>query len=444
MNDLERAFKALQSKQLACTRNQKYYDGTEELVYSAARLREAFGDKLTRFEENWCAVVVESTLDRMNLKEFDVLNDKSADEAIDAIWKNNDLWLDADEVHRDALIQSESFVIVWPNELGIPQMYHNPARMCQIFYRSENPKIKRFAAKWWMDELEKWHITLYYPDRLEYWVSENKDAQSATAFKKEKVDARNPYGAIPVFHFRCKGEIENVLSVQDAINKLFSDMMVAAEFGAFKQRWVISNSDMEQLKNAPNQIWNIPAGDGVGQATQVGEFSGEELTKYFSGIDKLANYVSIVTRTPKNYLVDVGAGVSGDALIAMEAPLAHKVDKLIANFSKTWKEIAIFMLKLKNFQVSSRDVQPVWGRTRSEQPIAEMQAVNFAVSSGIPVKTVLRKQGWSKAELAQMDKDKAEEEKAKSSLAKTLLESARNNADANNEVPPVEEGAPTA
>lgn len=434
MKDIEKAFNALTAKQLIVGKKRAYYEGDQPLVYSAERLREAFQDKFTRFNQNWCAVVVDSTLDRISLEEFDVLNNTGADDLLDAFWSENDVSLDADEIHRDALICGESYVIVWKNTAGEIELYYNPALMCHLFYQSDNPKIKSFGAKWFKgDQDELWHLTLYYADRLEYYVSNSKDLPSAAGgFKNEKANAKNPFGVIPVFQFRCPSELRDILTVQDAVNKIFADMMVASEFSAFKQRWVISNSDLGALKNAPNEIWNVPAGDGVGQQTSVGEFEGEDLTKFLSAIDKLANYVSIVTRTPKNYLTEVGAGISGDALIAMEAPLVKKVGKRIKAFSKTWKEIAAFMLLLDGKTIAKRQILPVWDRVRSEQPLAEMQAINFGVSSGLPLKTMMRWQGKSKAEIAQVEKDQIAEKKATSSMAQTLLDNARTNQDQNN------------
>ena len=64
--DLELAYKALSDKQLAYDRLWSYYDGDQPLVYSAQRLKELFRDISARFTENWCQVVVDSVLDRLN------------------------------------------------------------------------------------------------------------------------------------------------------------------------------------------------------------------------------------------------------------------------------------------------------------------------------------------------------------------------------------------
>ena len=433
MKDLERALKEFQKKQLRYQQLFNYYEGDQPLVYSAARLKAAFGDTFARFEQNWCSVVVDATLDRLVLKGFDINNDKAADNELDELWSGSDLEVDADDVHKDALIAGESYVIGWKGIDGEIEVYRNSPLMCHLFYKQSSPKIKDFGAKIFQ-EGERWHITLYYPDRLEYYVSNGADLPSeVTGFKTEEKIAANPFGVVPVFHFKWNGSLRNIITIQDAINKLFADMMVAAEYGAFKQRWVVSNADLTALKNNPNEIWTIPAGDGVGQSVSVGEFAGEELTKFMNSIDKLANTAAIITRTPKQYLSEVGAGISGDALIAMEAPLVKKVEKIIKRFNPTWKELAVFLLKLNEKTVAKKQILPIWGRVKSEQPLAELQAINFGTSSGVPLVTMLRKQGWEKAEIEQMLKDKAEEKKANASTAKSLLDEARNNLDQNND-----------
>jgi hypothetical protein len=95
-----------------------------------------------------------------------------------------------------------------------------------------------------LDEEAKVRMTLYYPDRVEYYRSNRKNPQQYTAFEpfsdgEGSEIAENPYGEVPVFHFRNTGrqirsEIKNVIPVQNGINKLLADMLVAAEYGAFR------------------------------------------------------------------------------------------------------------------------------------------------------------------------------------------------------------------
>lgn len=444
MNDLERAFKALSGKLGTYNQLFDYFDGEQPLRFSTERLREAFGNIDVKFVQNWCAVVVNATLDRLTLKGFDA-GKSTVNNAVDALWNENHLRLDSMDVHKSALVAGEGFIIAWKGDKGL-DVYHNDPRLVHVFYEAARPKVKRFAAKWYVDENEVYHMTLYYKDKLKYFDSIKKGIPSgANDFKAAKTaEAKNPFEEIPVFHFKAGSDIEQILELQDAVNKLFNDMMVTAEFSAFPQRYVISNADTSTLKNGPNKVWDIPAGDGIGQQSSAGQFGQATLDGYLKAIQDLVNNIGIITRTPKHYLMDVGSGISGDALIAMEAPLVKKVEQLQERFGVVWKELGAFLLKLDGQNVDEKDLVPVWGQVRSSQPLAQAQAIQFEYSATVPLETSLRHAGWSTEEIQQMRKDKADAKKEQTAMAQALLEkmrleqeqrNAESNSQANNNPP---------
>ena len=74
----------------------------------------------------------------------------------------------ADDAHLDALITTEAFEIVWPDEVtGDAVAYQNDSRSCHVFYEANNPRRARLAAKWWVGDDKRYHLNLYYPDRIE-------------------------------------------------------------------------------------------------------------------------------------------------------------------------------------------------------------------------------------------------------------------------------------
>lgn len=435
MTDLERAYHALTAKSADYGRYWDYYSGNHPLRYSTERLERLFNDIHTRFVQNWCSVVVDAGLDRLNLIRFDVSGNEVAEKRLNELWQSTELELDENDAHAAALVCGESYIVVWPDEEGEIQAYYHDPRLVHLFYDDANPRRKRFAAKWWVNsEDERRYLTLYYADRLEYYVSRGKseNVSSANAFEPAEMPvAPNPYGEVPVFHLRRErraivSELANAITPQDAINKLLADMMVAAEFGAFRQRYVISNGDPGMLRNAPNEIWALPAGDGTGQATSVGEFEQTDLGVYLQAIDKLATSIAIITRTPKHYLFGQGGDPSGEALIAMEAPLNRKVQGYIERFAAAWREVAAFLLRLDGWAVPPMAITPVFEPVETVQPLTESMIRQNAVGAGIPLVTALRREGWTDAELEQVAADRSEEQAAQAnSLALAMLEQQR-------------------
>ena len=426
--DVKTAYDAIMNKRARYNLLWRYYDGDQPLVYSVETLSEVFRRTGVTFNENWCAVVVDSVIERVQLMSLTVLNSDSLSTALMDIMLAAEIDLEDDPIHLATLVCGEAFLIAWKSEDEQLEAYYNAPRLCHIEYDSNNPHEKLWAAKMWQDG--PWYLTLYYPERIEYYDTKGNDVTSYKAFRlrdDEQNPADNPYGVIPVFHFRrdrrlIASELVNVIPIQDAVNKLIADMMVAAEFGAFKQRWIISNSDTDVLKNKPNEIWNIPAGDGVGQQVSVGQFEAPALKNYIESIASKVNSISAISRTPHHYFFSSGGVPSGEALIALEAPLNKKALRLAAILGRTWQRVAQFLLLLQGVSVDVQDIEAIFEPVQTVQPRTEAEIREINVRSGVPLETTLRMQGWTQEQIEQMRDDRIQEQAdAQNSLAKALL-----------------------
>lgn len=450
--DVKTSYEAILAKQSLYQKYSRYYEGDHPLVYSASRLKEAFDKIDSNFMQNWCAVVIDAANDRLELTGF-ISSDKNED-LLRQAYADYMIDLESDDIHLDAFVNGEAFVIVWKDEsLEVEegkddnrpsQLFRNDPAFMHAEYDSRNPKKMKYCAKLHIGDDDRWHMTIYYSDRIDYFIGKKKtdETNSYKAFVPDAIpSAINPYNKIPVFHFRISGrgiksELFNAIPIQDAVNKLFADMMISAEFGAFKQRYVISNSDgLNALKNAPNEIWNIPASDGLGQPTQVGEFTATELSNFLQAIDSLAMSLASVTRTPKHFFIKQQGDPSGEALMTMEAPLVKKCNRYIARFSPVWSQLMSFLLEVNDgTEVDPKLITPIFEKPASVQPLTQADIRQKTVAAGVPLETALRWEGKSESDIEQMSQDKqAEQDAAQQSLADALKKSEKNfNAGGNN------------
>lgn len=429
MTDIKLAYDTITGKVAQHTTNFNYYDGLHPLVFANERLRDVFAGVQVQFTENWCAVVIDAVKDRIQLEGLE-----GADQAaLDNLWSRNDLALEGDDLHEAVLVTGEGYLIAWPNDAGQAEIYYNDPRLCHVFYEADNPRVARMAAKLWITDDGSYRMILYYPDWLEYYKTSGKaeNISTAAAFVIDEDAApggvaENPYEQIPVFHFRLnkrrlQGDLANVVPIQNGVNKLLTDMMVAAEYGAFKQRWIISNADVGTLKNSPNQIWGVPAGDGVGQQTSIGEFSATDLDNYLGAVEQLAGDLARISRTPKHYLFAQGGDPSGEALIAMEAPLTAKVQDRIERFDPVWRRAVAFALQIDGAAVDPGDLKCKWREVQIVQPKTQAEIRLTNTQAGIPIVTQLREDGWTDEQLAQMQVDKSQEQASQAAFGDQLL-----------------------
>ena len=438
--DVQKAVTALTAKKPRYDMLYRYADGLQPLVYSSEKLREIFSGLDARFTVNWCAIVINSVLDRMELRAVTVPNDDTTTQALADLREQSGLVDDEYSIHEDVCVTGEAFALVWPDEDGTIQAFHNDSRLCHAEYDGANPRQMRFAAKWW-PEGDAVRLNLYYPDHMEYYATnrafktgETPDAKAFIPWGDEPV-AVNQFGMIPVFHFRSsrrgpKSQLANVIEPQDMINKLTADMMVAAEFGAFRQRYVISQAGIVNLQNNPNAIWDLVAADKDSQPTSVGEFSPTDLANYLGAINKFAQDIGVITSTPRHYFYSQGGDPSGEALIAMEAPLNRKVERLQATLEPTWRDLYSFMAYLSGLQVPSQSIYAAYEESETVQPKTTAEIRELSVRAGMPLATVLRDEGWDEEDLAQMDADKEAERVAQASYADAVLSQAQRQFDA--------------
>ena len=411
MNDIKLAYETIISKRHQHDEAFAYYDGNQPLVYANERLRDIFKGQQVRFTENWCALVIDAVKERIQIG--DVVTPEGLEDLIHQIWEENHLGIVSDDVHEAALITGEAYLIIWPDaDTGNVEIYYNDPRLCHAFYDPEHPRRMRMAAKMWVDEDDEcYRMILYYPDHLEYYRTKQKAVNVGTweAFVPDDTEypdgkAVNPFGRIPVFHFKIRerflrGDLYDVIPIQNGINKLLTDMMVAAEYGAFRQRWIISNADVSVLKNAPNEIWHIPAGDGMGQQSQVGEFSPTDLNNYLDAVERLAADISRITRVPLHYFYSKGGYPSGEALLAMESPLNFKARDRIERFEPVWRDAIAFAMRIAGADVESRDVVINWLSIQTMQPETEAKVRLMDIQAGIPLEVSLKRSGWTQAEI---------------------------------------------
>ena len=418
MSDLMTAVACLADKRAPYDLLWRYYEGHQPLRYSTERLREVFRDFKVHFAENWCSTVVDVCTDRINLSGFKVENGPGDTDRLTELFGSLELGLTSDDVHLASLVCGESMLIVWPKKDGTPGAYYNDPRMVHVEYDAEDPSIIAWAGKWWMPSDKHLLLNLYYEDRVErYQSTKEGDTQTARKAFAQIDEIPNKYGRVPVFHFRrtrtsLSSELANILSLQDATNKLLSDMMVAAEYGAFPQRWAISTGDVSQLKNSPNKIWEIPAADGISQASQVGQFEPAKLDSYLLAMNDFAQKIAIISRTPKHYLMLQGGDPSGEALYAMEAPLTRKLGRYVERFSSPWRQAASFVLLIDGRDVPAEKIEPLFDPVQTMQPLTSVQVANQKLPLGVSKAQVKRELGYTDSQIEDMDIETAEEQEA--------------------------------
>ena len=430
-SDLQRVLDGMTAKTPDYDKYWQYYNGDAPLVYSTEKLQAIFSSVNARFSQNWAEVVVKAVLDRLSVQKPTVNKNQELSRQLSDLWENSGIWLDEISIYEDLLVTGEAFVVVWPDDEDgtTVRAFHNDSRHVHIVYDSANPRKKLFAGKWWKDDEDaenaKTHLIMYYPDRIETYESAAGDPSVDSRYDLVSSE-ENPFGMIPVFHFRSsqrepRSILKNVIDPQNALNKLMNDKMIVAEYMAAPQRYAITEADISGLRNAPNEIWKIPPAAPGDQPTSVGQFSPATLEGYSQSIAELASTIGVLSSTPRYYITG-GDAPSGEALRVMEAPLIKRVKRLIyLCLSPVWKEIAQGILFFSGVQVALTDISAEFDTVESDQPVLDIQVQKGEREIGLPLVTVLRRHGTTEEEIEQIKEEKQIEQEENMAFAQAAI-----------------------
>jgi hypothetical protein len=432
--ELDLALQATASRRPGYARYAAYYDGQHPLTFATQKFRNAFGSTFAAFSDNLCPAVVDAVADRLLLEGFGV--EQGGDTLAAAAWA---LWLAnrmdrrAGEVHLEALRSGDAYVIVWPDATGAPIFYPNGAAACTVHYDAEAPGRVLWASKqWWADDGHA-RLNLYYPDRIEkYRTPQPQKGHAwptrATGFEPYTPDTDNAWplpnvwGQVPVFHFANnsdvgtvgRSELQNVLPLQNALNKTVTDQLVAQEFVALPQRWATGlEVEVDETTGKPTvpftpgveRIWAV-----ANEQVRFGEFAQADLTQFLKAQDSLRAEIARVSGTPLHYLLlQTGDFPSGEAMRTAEARFLAKVRDRMASFGNAWEDAVSFGLRIQNALPDGARLSALWKdpTPRNEKEQAETETLKTGL--GVSKKQALRELGYSDAQIDQMQTERGDE-----------------------------------
>lgn len=421
---IDQALKRLRGRANGYKRYRDYYGANQPLTFASDKYKDAFAKMVAAYQENMCPAVIDAIVDRLVVVGFTVEGGAKEEGAVAwDIWRDNRMDLRAGEVHQEAVRCGDSYVIVWPDDEGSPRITPQDASMCTVKY--DEAEHIEWAAKWWLrEEDNKGRLNLYFPDRIEKYVTQNKVengsgiSMRAATLQEFEAPLANPYDRVPVFHFANNApigafgmsDLRDVIPLQDALNKAVADMLVTMEFAAYPQRWATGlQVENDPVTGQPKKPWE--AGQDRVWSTgdpevKFGQFEPADLDKMLHVQDKFLTAIARVTGVPTHYLlINPSDFPSGEALKTAEARFVSKVKDRQLGFGNVWEDVLTFCLEISGAGISGQ-LSTLWNdpSPRSERDQAETAVIKQAI--GVSDEQLQREMGYSDDQIAQMATEK--------------------------------------
>lgn len=418
MSDLTYAVAEIREARGAYETAERYYEGEVAEVFASPAIRKRLEQTSGEYGVNLACRPVDAVLDRLELLSATTADPGAAD-WLTAQWTRNDMAAEAEDAHWAAEVYGDAYVTVWPGEeSGDVDLFYNSPLCVRVFYDTENPRHRRYAAKLWAAGAGP-RVNLYYADRVEKWVL-SEDAKGGGEQDDDwehysvEGDWEIPHdlGEVPVFHFRTrrpygKPEHKNAYGPQNIVTKQVATLMGSTDFQGFPQRYAISgavdslsslgddfddetrapDAGTSDLKAGPGELWTLRNVDKVGQ------FDAANVEAFLRPITATVRYMSATTATPVHYFEPTGDAPSGESLRAAEAPLVKKVQRRRRQFGAAWR--AALRCALRAGGHGEQDVDVWWAPIQTIDDLAGWQAAKAKIEAGVPTRQALLEAGYS-------------------------------------------------
>jgi hypothetical protein len=402
----------------------QYYSGDHPLPMIQDKARPAFQRLLKQARSNYVGLVVDATAERIQADGFRVGDAEVGDERSWRIWQANNMDADSDLLITEAVKVGRSFALVAPNpgDRSTPIITPEDASQAIIAYepgsRKRRAGLKTFVDDWtgdlWATLFVDGKIFKYRAPAPKTGVV-GKPKWAPREVKGEPWPANNPLDVVPMIELRCRpdllgeahSEIEDVLDIQDRINKTLIDRLMAQEFSAFRQRWMTgyevptdeNGQPIEPFKAAVDRLWVIED-----ENVRVGEFSATDLGPYLAANEADVQHMAARTRTPAQYLLGKMSNVNGETLKATESGLVAKVRQRCRPLGEDLEELDRLALRAAGDTRDLSRIEVVWRNPEFRTEGELVDALVKMATLGVPHEALWERWGASQTEIAQWSK----------------------------------------
>ncbi len=459
---LKRALDELVAKKIDIDRCWRYYDNEHPKVWMTDAIKDKLDDQLiAEMAENWCDVAVDGPIKRLLVEGFvdrgkkegnpregsDEVANPIMSDAAKNVWKDNDMRLGQKDVYTHAGVAGEAFVFAWKadgdpdtdptaKESGVDWTLKDARNVWWPADAHRNDPSRVVLI--WADEDEGvWRATCYYKyvvvrlvgPKLKNIIDEMPQARW---FKVDPDDPGGEHGfdKVPVVRFAERSKrisiVNRIRSFQDKINKLAANLLVTAEFNAWRKMAILTEQtiDDDTLKFRPNRVAVLDPGGGENGAAPTSIWEGEatDLANYSNEQDKLIDKLFTKAYLPGHMKVKSEKTLpSGAAYQADEGPFTEYVGDLQASYGESWHDLQALSLGV--------DVECQWRDAHVRSDADEATTVKSMVDAGMPLSLALKYYaGWTNDQIAELENAPlSPQEQLKMSAAEAL---------ANGDVPP--------
>lgn len=357
----------------------------------------------------WPGIAVDRVEERLDIEGFRFAGSASADEGINEIFTANQLDLESQLAHLDALVYGHCYICAGMGDLegDLPIITVESPTQVTVLYDARTRTIIAALRMYDLDntpdtpptELER-AATLYLPNQTISVIEGGRDS----GWEVIDRDVHN-LGVVPVFRLSNRQRIADrrgssditppIMSITDAACRRLMGIEVAAEFFGAPQRYILGAAEeaFQAADGTPKSAWETYIGrilalerDEEGNVPEVGQFAAHDPSSQTAIVDMYARIMSAHTGLPPQYFgYSTDNPASADAIRAGESSLVKKAERRQHAFGGVWAKVMRLALWLRDGEPPDprRRIETVWRNAATPTVAAQTDAAVKLVQAGI-------------------------------------------------------------
>lgn len=381
-------------------------------------------------KSNYMGLVVDAMVERMQVEGFRINDKPDGDKKTWALWQTNNMDSGSDQILLESAIGGRSYGLVAPNpvEPDKPFIYPEHPSQCVVAYEpGTGRRVRAAGLKVWKDDWTNLTLATVYLPGLIYKFQTEKPIVNEVGPPRwerrivsgEDWPAINPLETVPLIEIPNNprlltggvSEIEDVVSIQDRINKTLADRLMTQDYGAFPQKWATGfpgedeNGDPQRVDVGKDRMVTSDAAE-----TKFGQWEAAPLDPYSAAKREDVKDIASRTRTPAQYLLGEMSNVNGETLKASESGLVSKVRQRQRTAGEGLEELVRVARAAAGISSPDESMETIW---RNPEFRTEGELVDALVKMStlhVPDEALWERWGASPVEIERWKKQRAEQD----------------------------------
>lgn len=407
-----------------------YYDGNHPIQYATEVFRALFGRGFRPMPNNWCQMVVDAKVERLEVQgfAFDPDPDKpkwdqEADDEAWRIWQVNDLDEQSVILHTEIGKCGCGFTMVDPNG-GEPRVTIESPMQVVVATSPADSRTRLAALKRWEEVDGYAYATLYLPGWIHKFRSANKVREGSRVQWARRGDdgaGRNSLGVVPVVPFANnpdmldggRPDLEVIVPIQDALNLHCLDMQRASQSHSAPQKWATGwkvprdptdpsrISSTAALKASIASVWAAESPD-----TKFGQLAPGDIDNFLKPITGAIRQIVALGSVPAYYLTGESiSNLSADTVKALDTGLVYACKRKQLSYGASWEETErlAFLAKGDRKRAGAMSAETIWADPEARSLAQTTDAaVKMRESLNVPAEVAWQIVGFSPQQIKQM------------------------------------------